>query len=258
MNWLDVFILAFVEGVTEFLPISSTGHLIIASHFMGISEDQFVKNFNIIIQFGAILSVLVLYWQKFFSSVEFYKKLFIAFLPAAVIGLLVKSKIDILLDSVVIVAWSLVLGGLVFLATDKLFKKAGQETIETLSLKKYFYLGVIQCLAFIPGVSRSGATIVAGMFLGLSKKEAAEFSFFLGVPTIAAASLYKFKSILPTITSDQIGFLAVGFMMAFVFAALAIKVFIKVVSQYGFNMFGVYRILLGGVILILFYGDKFQ
>ncbi len=254
MNFLDIFILSFVEGLTEFLPISSTGHLIITSHFFGIGEDQFTKNFNIIIQFGAILSVLVLYWRKFLPSFSFYQKLVIAFIPAAITGLLIKSKIDLLLDSVVVVAWSLVLGGVVLILSDKIFKNKGTLTIETMSVKKFIPLGIIQCLAFIPGVSRSGASIIGGMALGLSKKEAAEFSFFLAVPTIAAAALYKLNSILPTITADQVTSLLIGFVLSFIFALIAIKFFIGIVSKYGFKHFGYYRVIVGSLILILFYG----
>ena len=252
MTFTQVFLLSLIEGLTEFLPVSSTGHLILTSAFMGIGEDQFIKSFNIIIQFGAILSVLVLYWRRFLPNLEFYKKLVIAFLPAAIIGLAVKSKIDLLLDSVQIVAWTLVLGGVILILTDRYFQKhAGQKKIENMSWKDCLKLGFLQCFAFIPGVSRSGATIVGGLYLGLTRKEAAEFSFFLAVPTLAGATLIKTLGIIKTITSDQIAFLVAGMVLSFIFAGLAIRFFLQVVSRFGFFHFGGYRICLGGVILFL-------
>ena len=224
MNYIDVFILALIEGLTEFLPVSSTGHLILASAFMGMNNVEFVKSFNIIIQFGAIASVLVLYWRKFFPNLSFYKRLLVAFLPAAVIGLLVKSKIDLILGSVEIVAWALIVGGFVLIASDYFFPQDETTTankslkrIEDLSLIDCLKLGFIQCFAFIPGVSRSGATIVGGLWLKLSRKEAAEFSFFLAVPTLAGATLIKSLGIIKTIDSSQIGFLLVGMFLSFVF-----------------------------------------
>lgn len=252
MTFEQVFILSLIEGLTEFLPISSTGHLIVASAFMGIGEDQFIKSFNIIIQFGAILSVLVLYWRRFLPQLDFYKKLVIAFLPAAVIGLLIKSKIDILLGSVHIVAWALVLGGVILVLTDRYFKDhPGNLRIETLGWKDCLKLGLLQCFAFIPGVSRSGATIVGGLYLGMSRKEAAEFSFFLAVPTLAGATLIKSLGLLKTIESSQISFLLLGVVLSFVFAMIAIRFFIQVVGRFGFKHFGMYRIALGLVILFL-------
>jgi undecaprenyl-diphosphatase len=252
MTFTQVFILSLIEGLTEFLPISSTGHLITASAMMGISEDQFIKSFNIIIQFGAILSVLVLYWRRFLPNLEFYKKLFIAFLPAAVIGLAVKSKIDLILGSVQIVAWALVLGGVVLILTDRYFKDhPGNLNIERMSWKDCLKLGFLQCFAFIPGVSRSGATIVGGLALGMSRKEAAEFSFFLAVPTLAGATLIKTLGLIKTIDSSQISWLLLGMALSFVFALIAIRFFIQVVSRFGFKHFGYYRIALGLVILFL-------
>jgi undecaprenyl-diphosphatase len=252
MTFTQVLILSLIEGLTEFLPVSSTGHLILASAFMGIGEDQFIKSFNIIIQFGAILSVLVLYWRRFLPNLDFYKKLFIAFLPAAVIGLAVKSKIDLILDSVQTVAWTLVVGGVILILTDKYFQKhAGAARIENLTWKECLKLGLIQCFAFIPGVSRSGATIVGGLYLGLSRKEAAEFSFFLAVPTLAGATLIKTMGILKTIDQSQIAWLSMGMVLSFIFAGLAIRFFIQIVSRFGFLHFGVYRICLGVVILFL-------
>jgi len=252
MTFLQIFLLSLIEGLTEFLPVSSTGHLILASAFMGIGEDQFIKSFNIIIQFGAILSVLVLYWRRFLPNLEFYKKLFIAFLPAAVIGLLVKSKIDLILGSVEIVAWALVVGGVILILTDRYFRDhPGNLRIDTLNWKDCLKLGLLQCFAFIPGVSRSGATIVGGLYLGMSRKEAAEFSFFLAVPTLAGATLIKTMGLIKTIDSSQISSLAVGMVLSYFFATIAIRFFLQVVSRFGFKHFGMYRIALGLVILFL-------
>ena len=255
MTWLQAFILAVVEGLTEFLPISSTGHLIIVSSLMGNEHDAFVKSFNIIVQTGAILSVLVLYWRRFLPNLEFYKKLIIAFLPAAVIGLAVKSKIDLLLDSVEVVAWALVIGGVVLIWMDrKLVNRKDQtKTIDQLSLVDCVKLGLYQCLAFIPGVSRSGATIFGGLFLKMTRKEAAEFSFFLAVPTLAGAGLIKSLPLLKTIESEQIGLLLFGMFVAFVVAMIAIRFFIAMISRMGFTFFGIYRIALGLVLLVFTY-----
>lgn len=255
MTWLQAFILAVVEGLTEFLPISSTGHLIIASSLMGNEHDAFVKSFNIIVQTGAILSVLVLYWKRFLPNLEFYKKLIIAFLPAAVIGLAVKSKIDLLLDSVEVVAWALIIGGIVLIWMDRKLvnRKDQSKTIDSLSLLDCAKLGFFQCLAFIPGVSRSGATIFGGLFLKMTRKEAAEFSFFLAVPTLAGAGLIKSLPLLKTIEPDQISILLFGMFVAFVVAMFAIRFFISTISRVGFTFFGVYRIVLGLVILVFTY-----
>lgn len=255
MTWLQAFILAVVEGLTEFLPISSTGHLIIVSSLMGNEHDAFVKSFNIIVQTGAILSVLVLYWRRFLPNLEFYKKLIIAFLPAAIIGLAVKSKIDMLLDSVEVVAWALIVGGIVLIWMDrKLVNKHDQtKTIDNLSTTDCVKLGLFQCLAFIPGVSRSAATILGGLFLKMTRKEAAEFSFFLAVPTLAGAGLIKSLPLLKTIEQEQISLLLFGMLVAFVVAMIAIRFFITMISKVGFTFFGVYRIVLGLVLLVFTY-----
>jgi undecaprenyl-diphosphatase len=252
MTYFDVLLLSFIEGLTEFLPISSTGHLIVASHFLGIQEAGFIKSFNIIIQFGAILSVLVMYWRRFLPELEFYKKLFIAFLPAAVIGLLVKNKIDAILDSVTIVAIAFIIGGFILIWSDRYFKDTeASQKIQTLTWLDCLKLGFIQCFAFIPGVSRSGATIVGGLYLGLSRKEAAEFSFFLAVPTLAGATLVKTLGIIKTLDNSHWGMLLAGIVLSFIFAWFAIRTFISIVSRFGFKYFGVYRILLGIVLLLI-------
>ncbi len=250
MDLLQAIVLAVVEGVTEYLPISSTGHLIIVSAVMGLNEDNFVKSFNIIIQFGAILSVLVLYWKRLQAPLSFYLKILIGFLPAAILGLLIKNKIDAILGSVAVVGWSLFLGGIFLLWIDRQNLK-GKKTISSLSYREAFLIGTCQCLAFIPGVSRSAASIVAGLFFGLQKKEAAEFSFFLAVPTLTGATLIKGLKVLPTVQPEQIHLLLVGIVVAFFVACLAIKTFIEIVSHKGFWMFGIYRILLAACIFLM-------
>lgn len=255
MTYLHALILAIIEGLTEFLPVSSTGHMIIASSAMGIADDDFVKAFEVIIQFGAILSVLVLYFRRFLPDWSFYKKLFFAFLPTAVIGFIVKDGVDYLLGSVQVVAWSLIIGGIILIWSDRFFAHLHIEgsSVKDLTLKKSIALGIFQSIAMIPGVSRSAATIIGGLSLGMNRKEAAEFSFFLAVPTMAAATGYKVLKMYNTIQADQLGILAFGCVVAFIVAILAIKVFIGIVSRYGFKAFGIYRILLGVIILGLIY-----
>lgn len=236
--------------------MSSTGHLIITSHFLGL-EGDFITQFNIIIQFGAILAVLALYWRLFLPfRWEFYKKIFVAFLPAAIIGLLVKDYIDGILDSLSIVAWALLIGGFILIALDRKTQQAEASStprlhIQDLSLKTSFLIGLFQCLAFIPGVSRSAATIVGGILLGMDKRHATEFSFFLAVPTLAGATLLKTLKIYPTIQQDQLVALTLGLLLSFAFALLAIRSFVAFVSKGVFQWFGWYRILLGSIILIL-------
>ncbi|AHI06441.1 undecaprenyl-diphosphatase [Bdellovibrio bacteriovorus W] len=251
MSLLHAIILGIIEGVTEFLPISSTGHMIIASAMMGIEDNDFTKAFEVIIQFGAILSVLVLYWRRFLPNWVFYKKLFVAFLPTAIIGFIVKDFVDQLLGSVDVVAASLIIGGIILIWSDKIFAhltENGRKTSDLTYLDS-IKLGLFQSIAMIPGVSRSAATIMGGMTLGMNKKEAAEFSFFLAVPTMAAATAYKLLKIYKTIEPNEIGLLAVGCFVGFIVAMVAIKFFIGVVSKYGFKFFGYYRILVGAIIL---------
>ncbi len=248
MGFWEAFILAIVEGITEFLPISSTGHMIIASALMGINESEFVKIFEVNIQFGAILSVVVLYWRRFFQSIEFYLKLIVAFMPAAVIGLLLDDYIDAMLGSVTVVAVMLLLGGIFLLFVDKLFQDGKPSEI---TYRNGFIIGVFQCLAMIPGVSRSAASIIGGMALKYDRKTAAEFSFFLAVPTMFAAASYKLLKGYEHISIDDLGILVFGNVVAFFVAMAAIKVFITFLTRYGFKLFGWYRIILGGVILLL-------
>ncbi|NSW45902.1 MAG: undecaprenyl-diphosphate phosphatase [Bacteroidales bacterium] len=249
MGWFDVIVLAIVEGLTEFLPISSTGHMIIAQHLLNVPSSEFLKTFIVNIQFGAILSVVVLYYQRFFKSFKFYYTLFIAFLPAAIIGFLLGDYIDALLENVFVVAIALLLGGLVFLFIDKWFEKNTYENEPT--YKNAFIIGLFQCIAMIPGVSRSAATIIGGLTQKLSRKTAAEFSFFLAVPTMFAASAYKLLKTYTFINSENLKYLLVGNFVSFIVAMLAIKFFIYFLTKYGFKWFGWYRILVGLIILVL-------
>ena len=254
MSIFEAIILAIVEGLTEFLPVSSTGHLILTSAIMGIENESFVQSFNIIVQFGAILSVLVLYWKKFLPNLEFYKKVLIGFLPAAVIGLLVKNQIDAVLGSVLVVAFALIVGGIVLIYVDKKIQhQQNTKTIDTLSLKECLLIGLIQCFAFIPGVSRSASTIIGGLYFKMTKKEAAEFSYYLAVPTLAGATFIKSLKIWPTILPEQIQILIIGCVVAFIVATIAIKAFIHLVSTIGFKGFGIYRIVVGTIILIIYF-----
>lgn len=251
MDFLQAFILAVVEGITEFLPISSTGHMIIVSSIMGINEIAFTKVFEVNIQFGAILSVVVLYWKRFFNSIDFYIKLFVAFLPAAVFGLLLEDYIDKLLENVVVVAVSLLLGGIVLVFIDRLFPYAEQGKEQEVSYPSALKVGLFQCIAMIPGVSRSASTIIGGMTQKWNRKQAAEFSFFLAVPTMLAASGYKLLKDFDKISVDSLQVLLFGNVVAFIVAMIAIKFFISFLTKYGFKVFGYYRIVLGLLILIL-------
>jgi undecaprenyl-diphosphatase len=245
-------IIAIVEGITEFLPISSTGHMIITQQMLGIGDDAFVKAFIVNIQFGAILSVVVLYWKRFFQSLDFYFKLIFAFLPSAVLGLLLNDVIDELLESPTTVAVSLLLGGLVLVFIDKLLNPKNEVV---LTFPKAFIIGLTQCISMIPGVSRSAATIIGGMSQGLTRKQAAEFSFFLAVPTMFGASALKLVKALkgtPEIfTAHNLTVLAIGNLVAFLVAMLAIRFFVSYLTQYGFRIFGWYRIVLGALLIIL-------
>ena len=269
MNVFETIVIAIVEGLTEFLPVSSTGHMIIAQNLLGVESTDFVKAFTFIIQFGAILSVLVLYWKRFFQlnrmplpegtpmlkqllhKYDFYWKLFIAFIPAAVFGLLFSDAIDAMLERVEVVAVTLILGGIFMIFCDKIFNKGSEKT--ELTEKRALMVGLFQCISMIPGVSRSMATIVGGMSQRLTRKAAAEFSFFLAVPTMLAATVYKVYDLVKEggmeIITDNLSTLLIGNAVAFIVALLAIKFFIGFVTKYGFRAFGWYRILVGGLIL---------
>ena len=271
---MDIFssiIIAIVEGLTEFLPVSSTGHMIITEKLLGVPADDFVKAFTVIIQFGAILSVVCLYWRRFFrlnhapapegaSSLrrflhkyDFYWKLLVAFIPAAVIGLAFGDVVDSLLENVVVVAVMLILGGIFMLFCDKIFNHGSDDTV--LTEKRALRIGLFQCIAMIPGVSRSMATIVGGMSQKLTRRAAAEFSFFLAVPTMLAATGYEVLKLFlkgdAAVLTGNVTTLIIGNVVAFVVALLAIKFFINFVTKYGFKAFGWYRIIVGSAILIM-------
>ncbi len=251
MTELQAVILALVEGITEFLPVSSTGHMILTSSFMGIAHDDFTKLFTIVIQLGAILSVVILYWKRFLQSWDFYNKLFVAFLPAVVLGLLLNDLIDRLLESPLTVAVSLITGGFVLLKVDNWF---GHNTEQNISYVQALKIGFFQTLAMIPGVSRSGATIVGGMIEKLDRKTATEFSFFLAVPTMFGATVKKLWDYYQKgfeLNQHQIDLLLIGNAVAFIVAMIAIKSFINYVSKKGFKVFGYYRIIIGVVILLI-------
>lgn len=272
MTILQAIVLAIVEGLTEFLPISSTGHMILAQGIMGMESDEYIRAFTVMIQFGAILSVLVLYWKRFFSANAapsmtfrgkvltnrwkrlgyFYLSLIVALVPAMVIGLLFESHIDKLLSNVSIVAVMLLLGGIFMLFIDRIFSAKGKEHP---TLLNSFFIGCFQVLAMVPGVSRSMATIVGGMQQGLSRKSAAEFSFFLAVPTMLGATLLKayklYKDSGMEIFRNNATTLILGNIIAFFVAMAAIRFFINYLTKYGFKLFGYYRIVVGAVILLL-------
>lgn len=276
MTAIETIIIAIVEGLTEFLPVSSTGHMIIAQNLLGVESTPFVKAFTIIIQFGAILSVVCLYWNKFFRLDQtpapvgstplqsflhrwsFYWKLLVAFVPAVVIGLVGKMTglIDRFLESVEVVAVMLVVGGIFMLFCDRLFNKGSEQT--QLTEVRAFRIGLFQCIAMIPGVSRSMATIVGGMAQGLTRRAAAEFSFFLAVPTMAAATALDFLQLFfgdeasaSWATPDNLAMLALGCVVAFFVALAAMKWFVDFLAKYGFKVFGIYRIVVGLLILVL-------
>lgn len=274
MELIHAIVLAIIEGLTEFLPISSTGHMIIYSSLAGIAGNEFTKLYTVDIQFGCILSVLVLYYRRFLPEArqgdlstrdapllnwvkslpqrwqtlaDFYAKILIAFLPAAVIGLLLNDFIDSLLENVTVVAITLLLGGILLVFIDKILKDQPKDhNITALDALK---IGFFQCLAMVPGTSRSAATIIGGMTQGLNRKQAAEFSFFLAVPTMAAASGYKLLKTYKLLQPDDYQILLLGNAIAFVVGLLAIRGFVSFLTRYGFKLFGYYRIALGLLLL---------
>lgn len=273
MSLIEAIIIAIVEGITEYLPISSTGHMIIASSLLGIHKEEFTKLFEVAIQLGAIMAVVVLYWKRFidFSKWQFYVKLIIGVIPALVLGYLFSDKIDELMESPLVVAISLLLGGIVLLFIDKAFNRPTVETNEEITYQKAFITGLWQCISMIPGVSRSAASIIGGMQQKFTRNVAAEFSFFLAVPTMAAATLYtlfikkwegsgvvkKGYELIIESQDNTIAFI-VGNIVAFVVAILAIKFFIDYLKKYGFKMFGWYRIIAGVILIILIYTGVIQ
>jgi len=255
LSILQTIILAIVEGITEFLPISSTGHMMIAQKIMGVPSDEFTKTFIVCIQLGAILSVVVLYWKRFFQTLEFYYKLIVAFIPAAVFGFLFAKKIDALLENVLNVGIALLIGGVVFLFIEKIIR---ERSFREPTYKGSFIIGLFQCIAMIPGVSRSAATVIGGLTQGLNKKSAAEFSFFLAVPTMLGATAFKLKNAYEDVpnffNSENIKLLAIGNAVAFIVGLIAIKTFVALLTKYGLKPFGYYRIVLGAIIIALYFG----
>lgn len=256
MDIWQAIIIAIVEGLTEFLPVSSTGHMVITSALLKLNKDEFTKLFEVCIQLGAILAVVVLYWRKFLifdkNRISFYIKLIVAVLPALIVGLLFADKIDALLESPLVVGITLLLGGIVLLFVDNWFTNPTIEKDEEMSLFKALRIGFWQCVAMIPGVSRSAATIIGGMQQKLTRNVAAEFSFFLAVPTMAAATGYKLlkgRELLMANT-ENLKLLLIGNVVAFVVAMIAIKFFINTLKKYGFRVWGYYRIVVGVAILV--------
>jgi undecaprenyl-diphosphatase len=255
MSFLEAVILAIVEGLTEFLPVSSTGHMVITSGIMGIKSSDFVKLFTVCIQLGAIAAVVVMYFRRFFQSVNFYVKLLVAFIPAVVFGILLGDYIDSLLENPLGVGIALLAGGIIFLFVDRWFSEELVQTTEEMSLGQALKIGLFQCIALFPGVSRSGASIIGGLSQKLTRRTAAEFSFFLAVPTMFAATAKKLLDFYKehgTPSADEIKILALGNIIAFIVAIVAIKFFIEFLARHGFKLFGWYRIIVGGIIILLY------
>jgi undecaprenyl-diphosphatase len=253
MSLIQSIIIAIIEGITEFLPISSTGHMILASSLMKIQDDAFVKTFEISIQLGAIMSIVMLYAKRFLQGISIYLKLGIAFIPTAIVGFLAYSFIKTYLFNPFIVAGSLIIGGIVLIIIDKkvVNRKSSTDVLENITYKNAFFIGLIQCFSMIPGVSRAAATIVGGVFNGLDKKQAMEFSFLLAVPTMFAATGYDLLKTPVVFTKHEIVLLVIGFIVALVTAWIAVKIFVKIVENYGFKYFGYYRIIIGIIFLII-------
>jgi undecaprenyl-diphosphatase len=255
MSVLEAIVLAIVEGLTEFLPVSSTGHMVITTGLMHMQVTDFVKLFTVCIQLGAILAVVVIYFKRFFQTIDFYIKLLVAFIPAVIFGLLLGDYIDSWLENPLGVGVALLIGGVIFLFVDKWFHEEKTVSSKDVTIRQSLLIGLFQCLALFPGVSRSGASIIGGLTQKLSRKAAAEFSFFLAVPTMLAATakkLYDFYKHNGMPAAEEIKLLAIGNVVAFVVAMLAIKFFIDFLTKHGFKLFGWYRILVGGIIILLY------
>lgn len=255
MTLFDSIIIAIVEGLTEFLPVSSTGHMILTSSLLGLDNTDFLKTFEVCIQLGAILAIVFLYARRFLTSMEIYKKLIIAFIPTAIVGFLAHDFIKTYLFNPLVVSVSLIVGGIVLILVDKkvVAKTTHYQQAENIPLKNAFFIGLIQCISMIPGVSRAGATIVGGVFNGFNKKQATEFSFLLAVPTMLAATGYDLFKTPLIFTSHELILLITGLIAAFIFAWLAVKLFLVLVDKYGFSYFGWYRIVIGSIFIVLIY-----
>jgi undecaprenyl-diphosphatase len=255
MSVLQAIIIAIIEGLTEFLPVSSTGHMILAAAAMGIHEDEFVKTFEIAIQLGAIIAIALMYIQRFLKSINIYFKLIVAFIPTAIIGFLAYDIIKSYLFNPTVVSISLIIGGIILIWIDKRVttKESKVVDLDEIPYKNAFFIGIAQCLSMIPGTSRAAATIIGGVFNGLNKKQATEFSFLLAVPTMFAASGYDLLKAPINFSAIQITMLVLGLIFAFVSAWFAVKLFLKLVEKYGFKHFGYYRIVLGVLFLAASY-----
>lgn len=255
MTLIQSIIIAIIEGLTEFLPVSSTGHMILASAAMKIGENEFVKTFEIAIQMGAILAILLRYYKRFFRGFDIYLKLAVAFIPSAIIGFLAYGIIKSVLFNPLIVAISLVIGGIILVLIDKRIESKSSEIpeIEDIPVKNAFFIGLFQCLAMIPGVSRAAATIVGGVFNKFNKKQATEFSFLLAVPTMVAATGYDLLKTKAVFSDFEIELLVVGLIVAFISAWFAVKIFLRIVEKFGFVPFGYYRIIIGVLYFLAFF-----
>jgi undecaprenyl-diphosphatase len=253
MSILQTIILAIIEGLTEFLPVSSTGHMILTSAIMKIHDNPFKDTFIIVIQLGAIMAIVLMYAKRFLKGLTLYFKLGIAFVPTAIIGFLAYDFIKSLFDNPVVSAVSLILGGIVLILIDKKLGQQESKTdeIENISYKNAFFIGLIQCFSMIPGVSRAAATIIGGVFNGLNKKQATEFSFLLAVPTMFAATGYELLKTPINFSTQELNLLGIGLIVAFITAWIAVKIFLKLVENYGFKYFGYYRIAVGIIFLLV-------
>ena len=256
MSYLQAVIIAIVQGITEFLPISSTGHISVAESLMGIKKTDFITLNTVSIHFGTILAVIVIYWKRFFQSISFYYKLFVAFIPAAIIGLALGKYIEKLQENVLVAVGAIFLGGIFLIFVDKIFEQNEKnEEIEKKepNFKSSFIIGLFQAIALIPGVSRSGATIIGGLTQKLNRKNATDFAFLLSVPTVLAASVYKMYKAKDLLKANDINLLIVGNIVSFVVAIFAIKTFIAIIQKYGFKAFGYYRIIFAAIIIIIYF-----
>lgn len=257
---LSAIILGIVEGITEFLPVSSTGHLILASELLGYDAERW-KLFNIAIQPGAILAIVVLYWRTFRdvlfglaktdpSAVAFTRNILLAFFPAVILGVIFGDQIDLLLENAVVVAWALIVGGFAILIIERLAKTTEIAGVQAMTTRQSIGVGIAQCIAMIPGVSRSGATIMGAMAMGIDRKTAAEFSFFLALPTLTGATAMQMWKARDAVTAGDLNLIAIGFVVSFVVAVVVVKAFLAVVTRYGFAPFAWYRIVAGIAALV--------
>ncbi|MFM9853088.1 MAG: undecaprenyl-diphosphate phosphatase [Sphingomonadaceae bacterium] len=257
---ISAILLGIVEGITEFLPVSSTGHLILASDLLGYNAQKWAV-FNIAIQPGAILAIVVLYWRTFLDvvigllagkrqAIAFVRNLLIAFFPAVILGLAFREQIDALLENAIVVAIALIVGGVAILVIERLAKTRQVDGVAALTISDSVKIGLIQCMAMVPGVSRSGATIMGAMAIGVDRKTAAEFSFFLALPTLTGATVLQLYKHRDTITSDSLGLIAIGFTVSFIVALVVVKAFVGAITRYGFAPFAWYRIIAGSAALL--------